>query len=970
MDASTLAAITGGTAGATLGVTTAVKVIPEFLTTRKLVKKLAGEVELSDGSEIIDGVRRAGKPKGKLRSSNISGMVAGALRLRNGAYMRVYRIKPATTMLAHGHIIDSRYENIARMLGAEKPAGTLISFRYSSDGDHGAPIDTHLAGRPDIEQVHPGARLLHDTGIEYMRGKAISGAFRREKLSLWVQVPSQGGDNSNAGTTAFLNTLSTELKKGGIKSIVNAIATAKAASASDRITRRMLKEERSAFREAEKVFKQIERECPRELQIERMTPSETFNTLYLSHHQNATSAPPLSEAVLMNMQKYLCGETIEYGVTFMRHGQHTVAMVALDTVPQHGPQNNKKIVPSVTRHLIGNPRLNFRHQIVTQFVCLDKRKAQGQVQKRMNQLVRASTDFNGQVNFNNEAKTSYGELSEIDEQLTDPTETPVMARQFVLIYGNAAKSQAELQASLNKLDDDVDEVINTIRNMPGANASRLEGADLRFLYLTAIAGEELAYPINGLEHTELGDSYSCLALTESAFTGYGRWHSLYSTATGRLLGLNLFNTSITSSPVVLVLGGQGSGKSTLMTDLVCDVLSEVPHAAAYVTAFGGDFAWLCRMIGGRQYRFVDGDPRAINIFDYPGLEKGVMPSKTQVQLVVGFMLKLANVRPEDDTAGKILKKAVLEVYRNEVPYNKPGWPRHEPTLSHLLNVLKVFPFKKGFQRDRADALYLSLEEYKGDPWLDAETHEDYRAESPLHVFELDSLNLFEPDLKAALSYLVAALITRSTGKLLPDGTRTPTVHVYDEFWKIDAELPEMIYPVRKDTRQGRKDMVITMIGTHAYEDLEKLYGVVANAGTRIIGLQNKGFQKLTEDANLSTAACAAVRAIHNVEGSHAEYVISIGSGSKQVVEMFRVEYSPVKMWTYTSNGEERNARDLVDSTLTDFTDIEKIGWLAANFPRGLAFEGKTANDEEFRGMLERARVWMNTQQAAQMAMSQ
>jgi len=106
-----------------------------------------------------------------------------------------------------------------------------------------------------------------------------------------------------------------------------------------------------------------------------------------------------------------------------------------------------------------------------------------------------------------------------------------------------------------------------------------------------------------------------------------------------------------------------------------------------------------------------------------------MPTKTQVQLVVGFMLKLANVRAEDDTAGKILKKAVLEVYRNEIPYNKPGWERHEPTLSHLLNVLKVFPWKKGLQRDRADALYLSLEEYKGDPWLDAATHEDYRAES-------------------------------------------------------------------------------------------------------------------------------------------------------------------------------------------------------------------------------------------------
>jgi hypothetical protein len=961
MAGSEIAALASVVGSAALGAAAGIKLIPELISTRRLVKKLAEEESVATGSEIVAGVRRAGQPKGKLRSSNIAGMVAGALRLRNGGYMRGYSVTPAPTMLGHGHEIDRRYEAIARMLGAEKPEGTLISFRYSSDGDPGAPIDAHLRERPDIEQVHPGARILHDTGLEFMRGQAIGGAFRREKVSLWVSVPSQGGDNSGAGLTAFLNTLLNEVKRDGIMNIARAVAHAKAASATDRITRRLLHEEKAAFREAEKVFKQVERECP--LKLERLTPEQTFSTLYLSHHQNANSAPPLSPAVMLNMQQYLCGETIEYGGTFMRHGRYPVAMVAVDTVPQQGPQNQKKIVPSVTRHLIGNPRLNFRHQVVTQFVCLDKRKSQGQVQKRMNQLVRASTGFDGVVRFGAEGKTSYAELAEIDEQLTDPTETTVLARMFVIIYGDPAKNQGELQASLNKLDENCEEVINTIRNMPGANASRLEGADLRFLYLTAIAGEELAYPVNGLEHTEVGDSLSALALTETAFTGYRRWHSLYSTATGRFFKLNLFDTSITSSPVVLVLGGQGSGKSTLMADIVADVLSEVPHAAAYVTDFGSSFAWLCRIVGGRQYRFVDGEPRAINIFDYPGLEQGVMPTKTQVQLVVGFMLKLANVKADDDTAGKILKKAVLEVYRNEVPYNKPEWPRHEPTVSHLLEVLKTFPWKKGLQRDRADALYLSLEEYKGDPWLDAPTHEDYRAESPLHVFELDSLNLFEPDLKAALSYLVAALITRSTGKLMPDGTRTPTVHVYDEFWKIDAELPEMIYPVRKDTRQGRKEMVITMIGTHAYEDMEKLYGVVSNAGTRIIGLQNKGFDKLTADANLSTAACAAIRAIHNIEGAHAEYVISIGSGSKQVVEMFRVQYSPVKMWTYTSNAVERNARDLVDRTLGEFSDFEKIAWLAANWPRGIAFEGKTENDPEFRALLAAAQRWSMSQQA-------
>ena len=130
-----------------------------------------------------------------------------------------------------------------------------------------------------------------------MRGKAMSGAFRRERVSLWVSVPSKGGDHSGAGATAFLNTLSAEIRKDGIRNILSAVARARAASAGDRITRRMLKEEREAFREAERVFKQVERECP--LQIERLSPADTFTTLYLSHHQNANSAPPLSAEIAL-----------------------------------------------------------------------------------------------------------------------------------------------------------------------------------------------------------------------------------------------------------------------------------------------------------------------------------------------------------------------------------------------------------------------------------------------------------------------------------------------------------------------------------------------------------------------------------------------------------------------------------------------------------------------------------------------
>lgn len=965
LEPSTLAAIATGAVSAAVGITAGVRLVPSLARTRRIARAVEAESQgLFTGDEIVKGLKRAGKPSGNLRSSNIAGMAGGALRRKDGGYTRGYRLSPKASMLAHPHTLDNRYETIAKMLGARKPAGTLITFRYASDGDPGAPIQEHLATRPPIDDVHPGARLLQETGLEYMLGKAASGAFRRERESVWVSVPSSGGDNSGDGTSAFLTTLLNELKRDGVRNFLAAVAKAKAESAGERITRRMLREEGEAFREAEQIFKQVERDCPKELRIERLTPQETFDALYLSHNQNADSAPPLSRGVLFNMQQYLCRESIEYGRSYMLHGRYPAALVALDVVPQRGPAHQKKIIPTVTRHLIGNPTLNFRHQIVTQFVCLDKQKAKDMIEGRMTKLEQVSTDVNGVVHMKAEARAAYVQLSSVDDQLTDPSENVVYARMFVIVYSDPATNQQELRASLRRLDDRCAEVVTAIRNMDGADASRVEGADLRFLYETAITGEERAYPLNGLEHTEVGDTLSCLTPTETAFTGYRNWHSLYSTVTGRLFGYNVFNTSITSSPVVLVLGGQGSGKSTLMADIVCDVLAAIPKATAYMTDFGGSFAWLCRFVGGRQYRFEESDPSAINPFDYPDLEHGIMPSKIQISLVVGFITKLAGVPLDDKTTQRIIKKAVLEVYRNAVPRNQPDWPRYEPTLSNFLEVLRVYPWDKGLQKEKAEAINLALEEYQGDPWLDAPTDERYRVESPLHVFELDSLHNFEDDLKAALSYIVAAFITRSTGRRNPDGTTSPSVHVYDEVWKIEAELPEMIFPISRDTRQGRKEKVIPMLGTHAYEDLERLYGVISNAGTRIIGLQNRGFDKLAADADLSPAACEAVRHITNVEGEHAEYVISIGAGTKQTVEMIRVVYSPVKMWTYTSHSAERNARVLVDHALGDLSDLEKIGWLAANWPRGLAYEGKDENDPEFLRLLNQARSHYQAQRGA------
>jgi hypothetical protein len=75
-------------------------------------------------------------------------------------------------------------------------------------------------------------------------------------------------------------------------------------------------------------------------------------------------------------------------------------------------------------------------------------------------------------------------------------------------------------------------------------------------------------------------------------------------------------------------------------------------------------------------------------------ERGELPYGVQVGFVVGDLLQLARVPANDALAEDILTTLVNEVYRNEVPRNRPGMPKHEPLLSHLHDALSTWPLRE------------------------------------------------------------------------------------------------------------------------------------------------------------------------------------------------------------------------------------------------------------------------------------
>ena len=145
--------------------------------------------------------------------------------------------------------------------------------------------------------------------------------------------------------------------------------------------------------------------------------------------------------------------------------------------------------------------------------------------------------------------------------------------------------------------------------------------------------------------------------------------------------------------------------------------------------------------------------------------------------------------------------------------------------------------------------------------------------------------------------------------------------------------------------KGGKENVVTILATQAYEDLSSLPDIAKTAGVKIIGKQVGDYTTLVEDSGLAPQAAAAISVINNIAGSHAQFLLVLGSGEDKIVQMVQCDLSPVELWTFTTNPDERNARARVQTLKPDWPLVQVIAWLAANYPLGLTGAGIVKIDE-------------------------
>src|SRR5258708_23542603 len=179
---------------------------------REMERTLAYD-ELADEREIEGRIAALRRPPGRRRDSSIVGIHNDALRHKDGSLTVAYNVEMPATMFADDSLVDIRYDDLARMLAFEKPAGTLVQFRYSTIPDAGYAIINLIGSRAE-QGTHTLASLLQAANLDYIEHSAKSLAYRRSVLTMWIRVPPKKRVNSTISALADFKSRSEERRVG------------------------------------------------------------------------------------------------------------------------------------------------------------------------------------------------------------------------------------------------------------------------------------------------------------------------------------------------------------------------------------------------------------------------------------------------------------------------------------------------------------------------------------------------------------------------------------------------------------------------------------------------------------------------------------------------------------------------------------------------------------------------------------
>ncbi|MGD9560862.1 MAG: hypothetical protein AB7F88_00465 [Pyrinomonadaceae bacterium] len=924
----------GSFAFAGIGLVIGRRIIPHFRVHREGIRSTESVIRESSSLEIPG-------ESGRLLPTEILGLEGNVIRYRDGSFGKAYSFEPANTLYDDGRLTEQRVEDLKTILKFDKPPNTIIQFRFVNAMDDGEVLKDHIRSR-DETNSDPIASVLQATNLTLHEEAIRSGEVMRQSASVWIRVPVRGNADSSLFGSAFPSLIRTVRENGILRFLRQPVLKSRNAIGESIITRE-LKAESDCRAKASRVFHAFEANFPKSLNLREMDASEVFSHLFASHRREHADVPILPKTGGVDIRRYLASSSIEAGRNrFVRHNGAPASLVSLKSLP------NGFVTADVMRYLTATRNLCFPHEIVVDLMTNEKQAAKKDLQKRIDRIEGSRNTWLGFRNLKKDAVVIKGDLENLLEQVEADNEEICRLRMNVIVFAERSKGAKETRRQLEVLDDRCDAVISAIRKKIGADAVREDAVRQRALYPRMLAGE-LSSKRTGQELTETADSVIAFVPTETSWRGNKRPHSIFTTPNGQMFGLDLYDRALIKSPTVIVTAASGEGKSFLASMLITDIRAHRGSVKVRVMDYRHSFKPICQLFGGRQIEFTEKDPKPINIWNYPGIENGVTPTKRQHAMVLTDILILSKTPKTDAITGAIASTVIDEVYKMALARNGYGRPKFQPTLGHFLDILKSYHWNAGEER-QANELYLKLSIHRKDPWLNAPTHPEYDELSMFDVFELSGISSLDEKIRESVGFRISAQIMQEIGEENAQNQKTPILFLCDEIREINRHFPAIQELIAEATVTGRKEGLVTILFSQAYEhftgtpEQPNITGIdlVKNSGVKMIGKQIGGFERLADDCELAPETIAAIRGIRNQYGRYTQWVFVIGSGVDKIVQMAEIHLSPVMLWANTNDTNEANARRLIENLRPDLPLDVIVTWLAAKYPGGLTAIGLTS----------------------------
>lgn len=881
---------------------------------------------------------------GRLLPTEILGLEGNVIRYCDGSFAKGYSFEPASTLYEDGRLTEQRIEDLKTILKFDKPPNTVIQFRFVNAVDDGRVLKDHLRSR-NSESSDPIASVLQATNLSLYEEAIRLGQVMRQTSSVWVRVPVREKNDKTLLGSAFPSILRAIREHGPIRFLRRPILKARN-SLCEAIVTRELKAESDCRAKASRVFQAFEANFPKSLNLREMQAKDLFESLFVSHRRDHAALPILPERGRIDVRRYLASSRIDTtGASYVRHNGTPASLVSLKSLP------NGFVTADVMRYLTATRNLCFPHEIVVDLMTTEKQAAKKDLQKRIDRIEGSRNTWLGFRNLKKDAIVIKSDLENLLEQVESDNEEICNLRLNVIVFARRSKGPKGASQQLELLDERCDAVVSAIRKKVGADAVREDAVRQRALYPRMLAGE-LSPKRTGQELTETADSVIAFVPTETSWRGSPRPHSIFTTPNGQMFGLDLYDRSLIKSPTVIVTAASGEGKSFLASMLITDIRAHRGDVKVRVMDYRHSFKPICKLFGGRHIEFTEKDPKPINIWNYPGIEIGIGPTKRQIAMVLTDILILSKTPKTDAITSAIASTVIDEVYKMALARNGYGRPKFQPTLGHFLDVLKSYHWNVG-EQNQANQLFLKLNIHRKDPWLNAPTHPDYDQPSMFDVFELSGISSLDEKIRESVGFRISAQIMQEIGEENARNQKTPILFLCDEMREINRHFPSIQELIAEATVTGRKEGLVTILFSQAYEhftgtpEQPNITGIdlVKNSGVKMIGKQIGGFERLAEDCELAPETITAVRGIRNQYGRYTQWVFVIGSGTDKIVQMAEIHLSPVMLWANTNDTNEANARRLVENIRPDLPLDLVVTWLAAKYPRGLTAAGLTSLSE-------------------------